>query len=141
MDVSKYKSVSEWRDDLNGHGWNINITAGWALSETIKVLGLSFQEAFDYLVRNKKLVFAGQTSFTDLSFQKLLEEAATVKRIFELPTRDPVSYPRPKNKDPDDIKLDNVIKAFNSLPVPKKWSFSKLLLRFLEGKTKEVRRD
>lgn len=80
MDVSKYKSVSEWRDDLIAQVWRINATAGCALSETIKVLGLSFQEAFNYLVRNKILVFVGQASFTKLNFQTLLKEAATVKK-------------------------------------------------------------
>ena len=89
MDVSKYKTVSEWRDDLNAQGWRINTTAGWALSQTMKVLGLSFPEAFDYLVRNKILVFVGQTSYTNLSFQTLLQEAAAVKQILELPAREP----------------------------------------------------
>lgn len=88
MDVSKYKSVSEWRDDLNAQGWRINTTAGWALSQTMKVLGLSFQEAFDYLVRNKILVFVNQTSFTSLSFQTLLKEIQTVKDIYNLPARE-----------------------------------------------------
>ena len=85
MDVSKYESVNEWRDDLNAQGWNISIAAGWALQKTMEVLGLSFQGALDFLVRNKKLLFANQTSFTDLTFQTILEEVTSIRRSFESP--------------------------------------------------------
>ena len=83
MDVSKYESVSEWRGDLNAQGWNISIAAGWALQKTMEVLGLSFQGALDFLVRNKKLLFANQTSFTDLTFQTILEEVTSIRKSFE----------------------------------------------------------
>ncbi len=88
MDVSKYKSVGEWRDALIAQGWSIGTPACWALSRTMDVLGLSIQEAMDFLVRNEKLAFSGRTVLTDLSFQTLLEEVKMIKRAYELPSLD-----------------------------------------------------
>ena len=84
MDVSKYKSVGEWRDALIAQGWSIGTPACWALSRTMDVLGLSFQEAMDFLLRNEKLAFANQTVYTDLSWQELLKEVKTIKRAYEM---------------------------------------------------------
>ena len=88
MDVSKYKSVGEWRDALIAQGWSIGTPACWALSRTMDVLGLSFQEAMDFLLRNEKLACSGRTVLTDLSFQTLLVEVKTIKMAYELPSRD-----------------------------------------------------
>lgn len=73
-DRSLYRSPLEWRDDWISQGWRIPIQAGWALSSTMETLGLTFPEAFDFLLRHRKLIVAGNTVIADLSFQKLLEE-------------------------------------------------------------------
>lgn len=73
-DRERYRSPSEWRDDWISQGWRIPIQAGWALSSTMETLGLTFPEAFDFLLRHRKLIVAGNTVIADLSFQKLLEE-------------------------------------------------------------------
>lgn len=73
-DPALYRSAAEWRDESLARGWRIPTQAGWALSSTMETLGLTFPEAFDLLVRRRKLIVAGNTVIADLSFQKLLEE-------------------------------------------------------------------
>jgi hypothetical protein len=89
MDVSKYSSVSDWRDDLKAQGWNVSIMVGWALTGTMSQLGLTFQEAMDLLVWKKKLIFCGRTVLADLSFQTFWEEVKELERAFKLPAKDP----------------------------------------------------
>lgn len=72
-DRSLYRSPSEWRDDWITRGWRIPIQAGWALSSTMETLGLTFPEAFDFLLRHRKLNLVGNAVIADLSFQDLLE--------------------------------------------------------------------
>lgn len=73
-DLSLYRSPSEWRDDWLARGWRIPTQVAWALSSAMETLGLSFPEAFDLLLRHRKLIVVGDAVIADLSFQKLLEE-------------------------------------------------------------------
>jgi len=39
----------------------------------METLGLTFPEAFDLLIRHRKLIVAGNAVIVDLSFQKIIE--------------------------------------------------------------------
>lgn len=78
QDHSLYRSPSEWRDDWISQGWRIPIQAGWALSSTMETLGLTFPDAFEFLLRHRKLIVVGKAVIADLSFVELLQETRDV---------------------------------------------------------------
>ena len=67
MKTDGFKSIGEWRDAAILAGYSVPLPMCHGLTVIMKELDLSFGEAFEWLVREKKIILAGKTYFYDMS--------------------------------------------------------------------------
>lgn len=74
LDISKYKTVGEFHDAIRASEYSAPSSLYQGLCSLVEAKKLTFQEAFKFLLDNKKIILAGKTYIYDLSASKLWEE-------------------------------------------------------------------
>ncbi len=74
MNYKKYKTVSEWWKDIRNQDYSVPTQAGWVLSLEIEIYGRSFPEAYEKLIKDRKLILNDKVYIVDISYiNELLE--------------------------------------------------------------------
>jgi len=73
LNISDYKSVGEFYEDAKKQGYSVPLQICIGLSQLIKAKNLTFQEAYEFLLKNNKIILVGRTYIYDLSASKLWE--------------------------------------------------------------------
>lgn len=79
LDISKLNTIGEFHDAIVASEYTAPTTLYHGLSQLMKANNLTFQEAFRFLLDNKKIIIAGNKYIYDLSASKLWEKNSTEK--------------------------------------------------------------
>jgi len=71
MDISKYKTVGEFYEDIKKQGYSAPLCMCACLSKLMEQKGLDFQEAYNFLWERKLIFLSGMFFFYDLAADKL----------------------------------------------------------------------
>lgn len=74
MDLTKYKTIGEWFEDIKVQGYSAPLPMCHGLSKVMEKYNLSFHEAYKLLEGEGKIILKGKTFFFDLSASKLWED-------------------------------------------------------------------
>lgn len=81
MKSKKYKTVGEWWEDSKKQGYSRPTQAGWVLSLEIEIYGRSFPEAYEKLIKDRKLILSEKVYIVDLSYINELLEIKNKNRV------------------------------------------------------------
>lgn len=70
MELTKYKSVGEWYEDIKAHGYTAPLTMCHQLDQTMKKYKLTFAETFNLFLTQNKIFVRGKMFIFDLSGYK-----------------------------------------------------------------------
>ncbi len=68
--IENYTSVSDWKTDVEKEGYIAGTAVCWGLSNTMKENGMTFPQAYDYLMKSGKLFIAGKNFIIDVATLK-----------------------------------------------------------------------
>jgi hypothetical protein len=71
FDPEKYISVGEWYQEMRAQGYSVPLQLCVGLSRLIKKYNLTFDEAFNFMVKHEKVMLVGRTFIYDLTADNL----------------------------------------------------------------------
>jgi len=97
LDISKYKFVGEFYENARKQGYTIPSAMCQGLSELMKTKDLSFQEAYNFLLKKKEIILEGKVYIYHLSASRLWENELPKKTKEEIKEEED-DYPVPPIK-------------------------------------------
>ncbi len=73
LDILKYQSVGEFYNNARAKDYKVTTALCHGLSQLIKAKGLTFAEAYNFLLEKNKIILVGKTYIYDLSANELWE--------------------------------------------------------------------
>lgn len=67
MDISKYNSIGEWYKDAKENGYSVPLEMCRGLEKVMKENNMALSEAYNFLLRDKKVLLTGKTYIFDIS--------------------------------------------------------------------------
>ncbi len=71
LNPEKYNTPGEWLKDMRDKGYTVPLALMFGLSRLMKKYGITFGEAFDFMVKHEKIMLAGRSFVYDLTGDKL----------------------------------------------------------------------
>jgi len=65
--IAEYTSVGEWKVDVEKEGYVTGTQVCWGISNTMKKNKLTFAQAYEYLMKSKKLFLSGKNFVINIS--------------------------------------------------------------------------
>ena len=77
MDYHGYESAGKWFEDARKNDDKPSCAMMHGITQTMKRLGMTFPEAFEFLERNGKIILIGNLYFFQLDYENLFEPQKT----------------------------------------------------------------
>jgi len=81
MDIWRYRTVGGWFESARAKGYSVPLQACMALDQTMKKLNLSLADAYELLMKKKKLILVGKVYIAALSISGLWHKVKRKKSL------------------------------------------------------------
>ncbi|MBU2511989.1 hypothetical protein KJ966_11680 [bacterium] len=71
--MKSYETVSEWYEEMKGKGYSVPVQMCQGLAQTMKVMGLNFQEAWNLLEKKRAFFLVDDTYIFNLAWLEELK--------------------------------------------------------------------